>query len=648
MVAPRKASINATQNFVDIRGIRNIARSMFALPPLTANQNDLDLKEGSLVKLSSTLSVDISGIKSTGLEGREISLLNSGVNAISILNESGLSLAANRILTGSGGAVTIPANSFVTLVYDIVISRWRVSTASGASGAAGGGFRVVTTEAELDDAVADLSAGGTIQLAGAITLTSNKSWDLSMIRVVSDKSHASWLYVPPRRIILNGFKITNIGSGCYFDGVCFSGGVAGPGESQTAFLFTEGATGATTRIYTFFRCDFRSLVGSLNTIPVFDFSGLNGGTYAKNVVHRLDSCIQSSVGVSNPPHAGLICFIGTTSSTTGIGDYHMFVNNCSEGHFSAKSRWGGRKTNSGPGTGNGFIFHDDTCQIVEYTNFYTKICTIGSAPYLLVTAGAVSLDRETIGQTYIFNNAALATLALPAPASFSDLASGDIGAMFHAICIGAGNVSISIPAGFSLRWQGVLYTATTLTIAEKFGKMDFFLAAANLMVMTTSWDAFGFVQTASKVVASTVAETTLVAAGVGSMTLPANKLAVGKTLFITAGGFISDTATPTFRVRVKIGGVLILDTGAVTFSGTIANNQWSIVAAITCRTAGVGGTVIGQGSFREEPDNRAGMANLAPVVVDTTIANLVDVTWEWGTSDPANTITCTNLIADVK
>lgn len=513
-------------------------------------------------------------------------------------------------------------------------------------------FITVSTEAGLDAAIATLNAyspiGGTIQLTGAITLTANKSWDLSRIRIVSDKSHASWLYIPPSRIILGGFKITNIGSGCYFEGVCFSGGIVGAGESQTAFLFTEGTTGATTRIYTFFRCDFRSLVGTLNTIPVFDFSGLNGGAYAKNVVHRLDSCTQSSVGIFSPPHAGLICFIGTTSSTTGIGDYHMFVNNCPEGQFTGKSRWGGRKTNFGAGTGNGFVFQDDTCQIVEYTNFHTKVCTIGCAPYLLVTAGAVDISRETIGQTYIFDNAALATLTLPAPASFDDLAAKDTGATFHAICIGAGNVSISIPAGFSLRWQGVLYTATTLTITEKFGKMDFFLAAANLMVMTTSWDTFAFTQTADKTIVSSVAETTLTAAGVGSMTLPPNKLAAGKTLFVTAGGRVSDTATPTFRVRIKIGATVILDTGAVAFSGTIANNQWSIIAVITCRTAGVAGTVIGQGSFREEPDNRAGMANLAPVVVDTTISNLVDVTWEWGTASVSNTITCTNLIAEVK
>lgn len=155
-----------------------------------------------------------------------------------------------------------------------------------------------------------------------------------------------------------------------------------------------------------------------------------------------------------------------------------------------------------------------------------------------------------------------------------------------------------------------------------------------------------FVQTADAVVANTGVETTLVAAGVGSLTLPLNFFRIGKTIRIRMRGRMSDTGTPTFRLRIKLGATVVLDTGAVALAGTISNNEWCADAMITCRTTGVGGTVSAQGAFQEDPDNRVGMPNTAPIVVDTTVAQAIGVTWLWGAADPANTVTCTNLTVE--
>jgi hypothetical protein len=152
-----------------------------------------------------------------------------------------------------------------------------------------------------------------------------------------------------------------------------------------------------------------------------------------------------------------------------------------------------------------------------------------------------------------------------------------------------------------------------------------------------------FVQTADVTVANTVTETSLAGSGIGTKTIPANFLAVGRQIRVRARGYVSTTGTPNFRVRIKLGATVILDTGSVAFIGTIANNEWVIEGVITCRSVGGGGTVMAQGSFHEEPDNRAGLTNLATVAVATTVSQLVDVTWEWGTASASNTITCTNL-----
>jgi hypothetical protein len=133
VAAPRKASINATQNFIDIRGLRNVSRTLSSLPPFLVDQNNLNLREGGVVRVTATVPVSISGLISIGVEGREVDLLNIGSTAITFLNESGLSDAGNRIFTGAGGPVSVQPNSMLSLVYDTDISRWRVRSALGGS-----------------------------------------------------------------------------------------------------------------------------------------------------------------------------------------------------------------------------------------------------------------------------------------------------------------------------------------------------------------------------------------------------------------------------------------------------------------------------------------------------------------------------------
>lgn len=156
-----------------------------------------------------------------------------------------------------------------------------------------------------------------------------------------------------------------------------------------------------------------------------------------------------------------------------------------------------------------------------------------------------------------------------------------------------------------------------------------------------------FVQTASGNVNNTTTETTLVSTGNGNATLEANFLNPGRKIRVKASGFYSNTGTPTLRIKVKFGSVIILDTTAFTTIVGAANNQWDLEGIITVRSSGASGTVIGQGTVSFNTSGTAAqivqMVNTSTVIVDTTVTNTVTVTAEWGTASSSNTITCTDL-----
>jgi len=160
-----------------------------------------------------------------------------------------------------------------------------------------------------------------------------------------------------------------------------------------------------------------------------------------------------------------------------------------------------------------------------------------------------------------------------------------------------------------------------------------------------------FESTASATVGGTTAETTLVAAGEGSVTIAANTLAVGMRLKIESQGYFSTLSpTPgTVRLRVKLGSTTILDSGAISvnsFAG-ITNAPWQMNLALTVRAIGGSGSVIGNG-LSHFSNGTTGefvlpLVATSPVTVDTTASQAVNVTVEWGTSNAANTMTLTNL-----
>lgn len=157
-----------------------------------------------------------------------------------------------------------------------------------------------------------------------------------------------------------------------------------------------------------------------------------------------------------------------------------------------------------------------------------------------------------------------------------------------------------------------------------------------------------FVQTASATVSNTAVETTLVGAGDGITTLPANFFLVGKTIKITALGYHSAVANPTINIKIKFGSTTILTTGIVS-SGNSTDTLIEIRAYITCRSTGVGGTVQSEGFYLETGggSNHFGMVNTTTTSIDTTVAQAIDITVQWGTASNSNTITVSNMMVEL-
>lgn len=103
---------------------------------ITSNQNDFsttdtDGNNVGVLRLSSDASRTITGL-ADGATGRFLYLMNVGANNIVLANQSGSSVAANRVITGTGANLTIQADDISFLYYDSTTARWRVVSFSDA------------------------------------------------------------------------------------------------------------------------------------------------------------------------------------------------------------------------------------------------------------------------------------------------------------------------------------------------------------------------------------------------------------------------------------------------------------------------------------------------------------------------------------
>ena len=160
-----------------------------------------------------------------------------------------------------------------------------------------------------------------------------------------------------------------------------------------------------------------------------------------------------------------------------------------------------------------------------------------------------------------------------------------------------------------------------------------------------------FAQTAnSSVISGTTVETTLIDGGVGILSVPANGFSVGDSFNAVFAGMLSSKNGDSIRIRVKSGSVVLADSGTQTLP-TSTNAVWSLSIYFTIRAIGGAGvaSIVTLGNFlniKQSNNTSEGFAfnTLNNTTFDTTIGNTLDVTAQWSSTSPLNSIYSDNFV----
>ena len=103
---------------------RDVGNLPTTLTQFSANQNNLDIGTGGIIRISSDAARNITGFAS-GSSGDARLLVNVGSFTITIKHQDAGSTAANRIIGVNSADVEIPPQGSVVVFYDGTDSRWR-------------------------------------------------------------------------------------------------------------------------------------------------------------------------------------------------------------------------------------------------------------------------------------------------------------------------------------------------------------------------------------------------------------------------------------------------------------------------------------------------------------------------------------------
>lgn len=155
-----------------------------------------------------------------------------------------------------------------------------------------------------------------------------------------------------------------------------------------------------------------------------------------------------------------------------------------------------------------------------------------------------------------------------------------------------------------------------------------------------------FAQTGNSTpITGTTTETTLIDGGVGSLSVPANGFAVGDSFRVVMNGIMDAGNNETLQIRVKSGSVVLLDSTALGLGSGIINDQWTLYIDFTIRALGTAGVAeiaaSGKFSYLKTTNGTVegfGFSTINNTTFNTTIGNTLDITAEWGSNDPQNSI----------
>jgi hypothetical protein len=176
------------------------------------------------------------------------------------------------------------------------------------------------------------------------------------------------------------------------------------------------------------------------------------------------------------------------------------------------------------------------------------------------------------------------------------------------------------------------------------------LQNSSLSVSTINFGLFAQTADSTPITATTV-ESSLIGAGVGTLSVPANGFTIGNSFVARLDGIISAVGTATLHIRIKtVGGVVLADTGVIAMDASTVK-AWTLDLEFTVRTlGGVGVASISSGGLfsyiKNSGLNFEGyvLSTVNSTTFDTTINNTLVITAQWNTNNAGNSIFSRNFV----
>jgi hypothetical protein len=171
----------------------------------------------------------------------------------------------------------------------------------------------------------------------------------------------------------------------------------------------------------------------------------------------------------------------------------------------------------------------------------------------------------------------------------------------------------------------------------------------NFNIPSTS--AYGlYAQTSdSATITATTVESSLIGAGVGTLSVPANGFSIGDSFIATVNGIMSSVNNATIDIKIKSNGVILTDTGAISLVQT-NNKNWKLEIQFTIRSIGTAtnASIASSGLFSYVGDSAAvyqgtTFSTINNTTFNTTINNTLVLTAQWNTNNAGNSISSRNF-----
>jgi predicted RecA/RadA family phage recombinase len=146
-------------------------------------------------------------------------------------------------------------------------------------------------------------------------------------------------------------------------------------------------------------------------------------------------------------------------------------------------------------------------------------------------------------------------------------------------------------------------------------------------------------------ISGTTAESSILGAGEGSLTVPADAFAVGDSFHVNINGLLNSANNEDITIRIKSGSVVLTTSGAINLP-QCTNQKFELELDFTIRAIGAGGVAeiasAGVFNFNKDSSNDwqgQGFLTVNNTDFDTTSSNTLDITIQWGSTTVANQIT---------